>query len=137
MTYTIKTSSYNARRYGRPWIAEVRGKEFIWGDFEGRPGEAGVLVISAEPGALIAQGQKDIRKGRGGVGTYWMAMPNGMLWSKGLETEYEAKQWARKGWKEYAAYRTTLDGDKNQAAAKKMLDTDLDNIISIAQRTVA
>ena len=109
MTYTIETPSYNERRYGRPWIAEVSGKDFRWGEFQGRNGEAGVLSIEAHPGALIAEGQKDIRKGRGGVDRYYLAMPNGCLWYGLLSTEAEAKRWAKAGWKAYAEHRLTHD----------------------------
>jgi len=49
MQYTRKTENYNARRYGRPWIAEVSltSKDFSFGEFEGRNGEAGKLYIKA------------------------------------------------------------------------------------------
>jgi len=69
MEIRIETTSYNERRYGKPWIAIVdftkstKG-EFAWGDWTGDHynGGAGVLTIFANPGDIIAQGQKDNRK---------------------------------------------------------------------------
>jgi hypothetical protein len=71
MEITIETDSYNHRRYGRPWIAKVdfnksvKG-DFAWGDWAGDHynGGAGVLTIGANPGDIIAQGQKDNRNPR-------------------------------------------------------------------------
>ena len=66
MNIKLNTDSYNPRRYGKPWIAVVdfsknpKG-DYTWGDWVGSPGQAGVLVIQAEVGAIIAQGQKDNR----------------------------------------------------------------------------
>jgi hypothetical protein len=118
MEYTIDTPSYNERRYGKPWIAVVVGKEYAWGEFEGRPGEAGRLIIQAEPGQLVAEGQKDIRKGRGGVDQYYLAMPDGTLWHENMNTEADAKSWARKGWKEYAEYQRTDERNKPERRAQ-------------------
>ncbi len=41
MKYTIKTSAYNERRYGKPWLAIVTTsltKDFEFIDWDGRPG---------------------------------------------------------------------------------------------------
>ena len=62
-----ETSSYNDRRYGKPWIARVdfsanHNGEFIWGAWIGDPGDSGLLEIEAEVGDIIARGQKDFRK---------------------------------------------------------------------------
>lgn len=70
ITITISTSSYNDRRYGKPWIAKVdfstdaKGN-FLWGTWLGQPGEAGELTLTdLQLGDVIAQGQKDFRKPR-------------------------------------------------------------------------
>lgn len=70
MLYREDTSSYNERRYGKPWIAKLDftkpGKpEYAFGHWLGQPGAAGELSIEVEPGDVIATGQKDLRKGRG------------------------------------------------------------------------
>lgn len=82
MNYTESTPSYNERRYGKPWMAKLTTsltKDFEFIDWDGRPGSAGEFNFSAEPGTLLAYGQKDIRKGRGGVDGYQICMPDGSL----------------------------------------------------------
>jgi hypothetical protein len=82
MTYTEKTSSYNDRRYGKPWMAIVADsltRNFDWLDWSGRPGAQGRFVFDAAPGTLLAYGQKDLRKIKGGVGGYEICMPDGEL----------------------------------------------------------
>ena len=82
MTYTSKTEAYNERRYGRPWMAVITTsttKDFSFLEWEGRNGCAGDYTFDAEPGTLLAFGQKDIRKGRGGVSGYRICMPDGKL----------------------------------------------------------
>jgi len=54
-------------------------KDFQFIDWDGRPGWNGEFVFSAEPGTLLAYGQKDIRKGRGGVDGYQICLPDGSL----------------------------------------------------------
>lgn len=69
MNITRETHSYNQRRYGKPWIAKVdfsggpKG-DFSFGEWAGDHynGGAGVLEIAANPGDIIAIGQKDFRK---------------------------------------------------------------------------
>lgn len=82
MQYTEQTKSYNERRYGKPWMAKVNNsltKDFDFIDWDGRPGSVGEFNFSADPGTLLAYGQKDIRKGRGGVDGYQICMPDGTL----------------------------------------------------------
>lgn len=80
----IETSSYNDRRYGRPWIAKVdfatnpKGN-FLWGDWIGSNGDNGLLVIKAEAGDIIARGQKDNRKPRNSAPDYYVVMADGKL----------------------------------------------------------
>ena len=86
MKLTIKTSPYNARRYSRPWIARVdftdpKGK-FEFGQWTGQhfggTGSEGILHIEAEPGDVIAQGQKDGRGNNGHPG-FAFVKPDGTL----------------------------------------------------------
>ena len=70
-----KTSSYNDRRYGKPWIAEVifpdsKGS-FRFGDWTGQAGEEGLLEIEVEEGAIVARGQKDFRKPKNSMPDYY------------------------------------------------------------------
>ena len=65
---TIKTySSYNNRRYSKPWAAKVtlddqkRMKMNFCGLYTAKDGDAGDLKIDAQNGELIAFGQKDGR----------------------------------------------------------------------------
>jgi hypothetical protein len=69
MDITIETKRYNERRYGKPWIAKVDFSQstkgdFSWGDWTGDHynGGEGVLTLNANPGDIIATGQKDFRK---------------------------------------------------------------------------
>jgi hypothetical protein len=80
MNITRKTASYNARRYGRPWIARVtfdtNGKaSYDWGNWigtiEGGNGSAGELVITVNEGDIVATGHKDLRKGPANI-NYWL-----------------------------------------------------------------
>jgi hypothetical protein len=80
MVYTIKTSPYNERRYGKPWLARVKTsltKDFEFIDWQGQQGQAGEFVFEALPGEMVAEGQKDHRKGRGGVDECRILLPNG------------------------------------------------------------
>lgn len=82
MQYIEKSASYNERRYGRPWMAIITTsatKDFTFVDWEGRNGCAGEFCFDAEPGTLLAYGQKDIRKGRGGIDGYQICMPDGTM----------------------------------------------------------
>lgn len=77
----IETQAYNNRRYGKPYIAVVefssdpKGK-FTWGEWVGSPGSAGLLVINAEVGSIVAKGQKDFR-GRGESIDWWCQVVSG------------------------------------------------------------
>ena len=92
------TSSYNNRRYSRPWIARVdfsidpKGV-FNWGVWIGSQGEAGILQIEANPGDIIASGQKDFRKPRNSSPDWWQVGPSSEL--EPIETKAAA----------YLAYR--------------------------------
>jgi len=64
MRITFERRGYNARRYGKPWIAVVTvwpvGKrpELRWGSNVGYS----LAEIDAPPGAVIRYGQKDYRR---------------------------------------------------------------------------
>lgn len=69
----------NERRYSRPWIGEITdlpqaGKpEIRWGGYE-----AGALLLSASPGALVMYGQRDNR-GKGDTREYAIVGEDGKL----------------------------------------------------------
>lgn len=84
MKVVIETASYNERRYGKPWAAfltDALNRNFEFIDWDGRAGYEGQFIFDAEPGAMIARGQKDNRKGRGGVDAYYIVLPDATLLS--------------------------------------------------------
>ncbi len=89
---TIPTSSYNDRRYGKPWIAvvdfssEPNGK-FLWGIWCGSNGEEGELSVTATAGDIIARGQKDFRKPRNSAPLWALVGADGDLISYGSKIE--------------------------------------------------
>ena len=85
MEITVETSSYNHRRFSKPWIARVdfstpKG-DFSWGDWTGDHynGGEGVLSISANPGDIVAKGQKDHRQPKNSAPDFYIVMPDGRL----------------------------------------------------------
>lgn len=96
----IATDSYNDRRYGKPWIAIVDFSanaqgDYVWGDFVGRPGDAGLLVLEATPGDIIAKGQRDNRKPSNSTTQFYQLQTDGTL---GPEiTKAEAYKLAKDG----------------------------------------
>lgn len=84
MILEIAMSSYNHRRYSRPWgaILTFDGAKPIY-DFAGRwtgdaRGGSGEIAIDVQSGDVIAYGQKDNRKGYGSK-TFAIVMPDGTL----------------------------------------------------------
>lgn len=81
--YSLRYSSYNARRYSRPWIAlitswPVGGRpELEFGGYCGDDG-GGEVEITAKPGDIIRSGQKDSR-GNSGCNDWYVARDNGEL----------------------------------------------------------
>ena len=86
MNIQIETESYNERRYGKPWIAKVDFSDnansgyfsnlfptgnFAWGNWVGDPGSTGLLILDAEPGDVVARGQKDNRGRRENSAPRW------------------------------------------------------------------
>lgn len=83
MTYQNHTSSYNEKRYGKPWVGILQGKmltkDYVFVPWDGIPGHVGIHEFEAEPGQIIAYGQKDHRKNRGGIDGYMICLPDGSL----------------------------------------------------------
>jgi len=83
MRAKIEWSSYNQRRYGRPWIARVTAwpigarPELEWGGYAGDDA-GGELEIEANPGSIIRWGQKDGR-GNGGTNEWGIAKTDGTI----------------------------------------------------------
>lgn len=84
MEITRETNPYNERRYGKPWIALVDFSSSAKGDFafgewvgDGRNGGEGTLIINAEPGDIIAIGQKDYRKARNSAPNFYTVTVSG------------------------------------------------------------
>ena len=75
--------AYNARRYGRPWIAKVSSwpvggrPEIEWGRYCGDD-SGGELEILARPGDIVRSGQKDNR-GNGGDNSWNVVLADGTL----------------------------------------------------------
>lgn len=71
---TVEFSSYNEKRYSRPWIAKITswpvgGKPTVeWGNFVGSD-SGGEGEIMARPGDIVRWGQKDNRGN--GTRAYW------------------------------------------------------------------
>jgi len=95
VTITLKTSSFNARRYGKPWIATVKfgadGKsDYQWGTWvgtvDGSDGSAGELVINAREGDIVADGMRDYRKGASNI-TYYQVRNGQLVELKGGKAE--------------------------------------------------
>lgn len=84
MKYAQNTESYNSNRYGKPWIARVTFDQaskavFNFGSWVGQDGYAGILEIDADPGDVIAIGQKDNRKPRNSAPEYYILSEDGTL----------------------------------------------------------
>lgn len=99
MEIQIETSSYNSRRYSKPWIARVdfssspKG-DFHFGDFVGDDRE-GLLVIQADEGHVIAKGQKDYRNPRRTELEFFVVGGDGKLLETTRAQAY--KQWKNGG----------------------------------------
>lgn len=75
----IETSAYNARRYGKPWIARVdKDMDFSFGRFFGDDSK-GVTEVTAAVGSIIASGQKDFRKPKNSAPAYYKVLVDGSL----------------------------------------------------------
>jgi hypothetical protein len=113
MRIKIVWSSYNGRRYGRPWIAKVTAwpvgvkPELAWGGYTGSE-SGGLLEIDAAPGDVVRWGQKDYRGNNDG--NRW-----GLVADDGTIKDLEAKD-AREAW---VAANGTQDANKTAPASVK------------------
>lgn len=119
MKVEINTSSYNEKRYGKPYISCVDFSDPkgipTWGDWVGQAGDAGLLTIDAYPGDIIMRGQKDNRNPKYSAPSYGQVNESGGIdW---LDTKAEA----------YKAW---------QAAQGKPAINQLDEMLSIMQKLV-
>ena len=80
------TSSYNQRRYGKPWIATVDFTKSVkgywnWGDWvgDGQNGGEGFLILDVNLGDIVAQGQKDFRKPQNSAPVFYIVDHSGNL----------------------------------------------------------
>ena len=99
-TIEIATEEYNARRYGKPWIARVKfdrlGKTaYDWGSWIGDVGYAGVLIIDAIDGDIIARGQKDHR-GNHTIQLYYQVCNGALVQLTDKKAAYDAAKDATK-----------------------------------------
>jgi len=86
MEIKIETSSYNEKRYSKPWVARVdfstnpKG-DFKFGDWVGdhSNGSEGLLVINAEVNDVIATGQKDYRNAKYSAPSFYYVTETGEL----------------------------------------------------------
>ena len=64
-TLIIKTTSYNHRRYSKPYLAEIGsdGKVKTWFDWIGSQGDEGEFRIKFQNGVLM-KGKKDYRSSK-------------------------------------------------------------------------
>lgn len=85
MKITKTTHTYNHRRFSKPWIAKVDFSDlkgnYAWGQWTGDHynGGDGILSIDANPGDIIATGQKDHRQPRNSAPDFFVVTPTGGL----------------------------------------------------------
>lgn len=93
MKISIETSSYNQRRYSKPWIALVDFTDpqgtFKFGDWIGDAanGSSGLVKIDAEAGDIVARGQKDFRQPRNSSPDWYQVAADGSLTPLGGKVE--------------------------------------------------
>jgi len=90
----IETGSYNARRYGKPWIAVVDFKanikgEYAWGEWIGdaRNGSAGMLIITTHEGDIVARGHKDFRQSKNSAPRFYQVREGALVFLPGGKAE--------------------------------------------------
>ena len=99
MIIEINTDSYNEKRYGNPWIAKVDFSDnpkgdFIFGDWIGDAGYAGILRLEVSEHDIIASGQKDHR-------ARYPSQPVFQMIKNGVATDSMTRAVAYKTWKTY------------------------------------
>jgi hypothetical protein len=81
MLIRYEVSSYNTRRYSKPWIAKI----VSWQSGKLPDLEFGVAIddttaeIEAQPGSLVRFGQKDYRNPRNTIAAYAVVSDQGKL----------------------------------------------------------
>ena len=130
MDITINTRSYNQGRYSKPWIARVdfstpKG-EFTWGDWTGDhyTGGEGTLTITADPGDIIAHGQKDFRQPKNSAPDFEVVNADGSLDYLGDKGE---------AYKHYLAHKAAtpdLDALRKEREALLARITEIDQILN-------
>lgn len=118
MEIRIETSSYNEKRYGKPWIARVdfaasTSGEMIFGNWVGTPGYDGVLLLDATPGDIVARGQKDFRNPKYSAPTYYIVGADGQLERVGSKGD-AYKRWMER--KDAAAAQDSNDLEAERQA---------------------
>ena len=86
MEIIVETETYNARRYGKPWIACIdfsanpKG-EYEWGMWTGDHynGSEGILTLTAEINDIVARGQKDYRNSKYSAPKFFVVTSDGNL----------------------------------------------------------
>ena len=85
MRISIDTSTYNERRYGKPWIALVSfasasKTNFDFGEWAGQEGYSGMLELECENGDIVARGQKDNRNPKNSVPVFFIVKNGELEW---------------------------------------------------------
>lgn len=96
MKISVKTNSYNQRRYGKPWIANVKFSldnphgVYQWGTWLGshNTGSDGELIIDANEGDIVASGQKDFRNPKNTKVWYYHVEDGKLILLPGKSTAY-------------------------------------------------
>ena len=94
--FSKETSTYNEKRYGKPYIAlcDEKANAVRWGEWIGNHGFAGILEITAPVGSILMKGQKDYR-GNNSVPSYGILKEDGSVeWTSKAEAvkAYRANQ---------------------------------------------
>jgi hypothetical protein len=98
MEITITYSSYNRRRYSKPWIGKVVDwpaggyAKLEFGAYYGTD-NGGDVAITAQSGDIIRHGQKDYR-GNNTSKNYYLVLSNGSL--SRMDAATARKQWLSK-----------------------------------------
>ena len=101
MRVIIEYPSYNEKRYSKPWVAKVLAWPigvrpiFKFGEFVGEHGNAGYVEIDAEPGDVIATGQKDYR-GNNTDREFYVVQDGGVVNGEPLSTRAAREMFLRK-----------------------------------------
>jgi hypothetical protein len=82
ITVSWNIDSYNSRRYSKPWGARIEFNEtkpkynFSFGQYLGDD-TGGRIIISCNPGDIVAHGQKDNRKPKDSINRLYIVNADG------------------------------------------------------------